>query len=442
MQVTQTNADGLKREFKVVVPAGQIEEMVTSRLVDMGKKAQLPGFRPGKAPLALLRKKYGGSVTGEVLETAVNEGTTKAIDDNALKPAMQPKIEVTAYGDGKDLEFTVAVETLPAIEPVDLASIAVERPVAEVPDEEIAKALGQLAERRKSSEKIEETRKAANGDVVLIDFLGKRGGEAFAGGSAEDFELVLGSGMFIPGFEEQLVGTEPGQDVVVRVTFPEAYGNKELAGQPVEFDVKVKELRRQVPAPVDDELAKGMGLDDLEALKKALREEFARDYASRSRAHAKRALLDVLAERHDFPVPQGMLDLEFGAIWKQVEKQKAEGQLDDEDKGKTDDELTAEYRAIAERRVRLGLLLSEVGQRANISVTQEDLNRALMNEARRFPGQEHLVFQYYQKNQDAMNSLRAPIYEDKVIDHILGLASVTDKPVPPAELMTEPGAEG
>ncbi|MBF0332174.1 MAG: trigger factor, partial [Alphaproteobacteria bacterium] len=223
--------------------------------------------------------------------------------------------------------------------------------------------------------------------------------------------------------------------------FPEAYGNKELAGQPVEFDVKVKELRRQVPAPVDDELAKGMGLDDLDALKKALREEFSRDYASRSRGHAKRALLDILAERHDFAVPRGMLDLEFDAIWKQIEQGKAEGKLDEDDKNKTDDELKAEYRGIAERRVRLGLLLSEVGQRANISVTQEDLNRALMNEARRFPGQEHLVFQYYQKNQDAMNSLRAPIYEDKVIDHILGLAKVTDKPVPPAELMTDPGAE-
>lgn len=441
MQVTETKADGLKREFKVVVPAAQIEEKVQSRLEELGQTVRLPGFRPGKVPMALLRKKYAASVMGEVLEAAVNDGTREAITERGLRPAVQPKIEITSFEEGGDLEFTVDMETLPEVQTMDFSSIELERPKAEVDEGEIDKALQRIADQRKNTQAIAEKRPAQNGDVAVIDFTGKLNGEEFAGGKAERYQLTLGSGTFIPGFEDQIVGVEPGNDVVVKVKFPDDYGSEQLAGKDVEFDVKLHELHEVVPTPVDDELAKAVGLESLDALKQALREELGREYDAFSRNHVKRKLLDVLSEGHDFTVPQSMVDLEFDAIWKQIEQDKEAGRLDKSDEGKSDDELKAEYRKIAERRVRLGLLLSEVGSKNNVTITQEDVNRAIMNEARRFPGQEHLVIQYYQKNKDALESLRAPIYEDKVIDFILDQAKLTDKIVSADELMKAPGEE-
>lgn len=441
MQVTQTNADGLKREFKVVVPAGHIESLVQSRLEEVGRSVKIPGFRPGKVPMPLLKKKYGQSVMGEVIEQAVDEGARKAINDNQLRPAMQPKVDITAFDEGGDLEFTVAIETLPEIELIDFKAIELERPVAEIPESEIDKALQNIAERRETTEAITEDRGAAEGDVVVIDFEGKLDGVPFPGGKAEGYSLKLGSGTFIPGFEDQLKGAKKGQDVTVTVKFPEDYGAEELAGKEAEFACKVHEISVAKPAEINDEMAKSMGLETLDELKKAIREEIERDYKSVSRARAKRQLLDILADRQVFEVPGGMVDAEFDAIWKQLQQAKEQGNLDPADAGKSDEELTAEYKTIAERRVRLGLLLSEVGRQNNIQISQDDLNRAVMNEARRFPGQEHLVFQYYTKNQDALNSLRAPIFEDKVVDFILELAKVTDKTVSVEDLMKDPDAE-
>ncbi len=441
MQVTQTNADGLKREFKVVIPAGQLATKMETRLVEVGRNVRIPGFRPGKVPMGILRKKYGSSVMGEVLESAVNDGAKQAIQEHQLRPALQPKIEITSFTEGSDLEFTVAVETLPDVPLMELGSLALEKPVAEVADSAVDEALNRIATSREKTEVVGDGHAAEKDEVVVIDFLGKVDGVAFDGGKAEGYSLKLGSNTFIPGFEDQLVGTKAGDERVVKVTFPSEYGNSDLAGKEAEFEVKVHEVRKVVPTVVDDELAKGLGLEDLEALKKALREEIERDYAGLSRAHLKRRLLDQLALHHEFPVPQGMVDLEFDAIWKQLEKDKTEGRLDPADQGKSDEELTAEYRAIADRRVRLGLVLSEVGRKNNIAITQEDLNRAVMNEARRFPGQEHLVFQYYQRNPDAMNGLRAPIFEEKVIDFILELAKVSDKTVSLDELQQDPDAQ-
>lgn len=434
MHITETNADGLKREFKIVVPAGQIEDRVESKLKELAQTVQMPGFRPGKVPMPMLRKKYRASLMGEVLESEINAATEKAIADGGLRPAMQPKIEISSFEDGKDLEFTVAMEALPEVEPVDFATIALDRPKVEVADAEIDTALSRLAERNEQSEPLPAEHKAETGDIVAIDFTGKRNGEPFAGGAAQNYQLKLGSNSFIPGFEEQLVGLAAGDEKTIPLTFPEQYHNAELAGQPVDFDIKVHEVRRAQVPPVDDELAKKMGLDDLEALRSAVREQIEREYGALSRTIVKRRLLDALAAAHDFAVPQGMVEVEFEHIWKQVEEDKQHNRLDPEDQGKDDDTLKTEYREIAERRVRLGLLLSEVGRRNNITVTQQDLNRAVVDEARRYPGQEGLVFQYYQKNPDAMNMLKAPIYEDKVVDFVLELAKTTDTPVTPEEL--------
>ncbi len=434
MQVTETNAEGLKREFKIVVPAGQIADRIETRLKEVGQTVRIPGFRPGKVPMPLLRKKYGPSVLGEVIEKTVNEGTGQALNERNLRPAMQPKIEITSYEEGGDLEFSVAMETLPEVKPIDFASIELDRPKVEVPDSEIDMALTRIAERNEKSEPVEGAQKAANGHVAVIDFTGKREGTPFEGGAATAYHLKLGSGGFIPGFEDQVVGMAAGEEKTIEVTFPEEYHNAELAGQPVQFDVKLHEVRQSVTPAIDDDLAKSVGLENAEGLRQAVRDEIEREYATASRSIVKRRLLDILSDRHSFEVPQGMVEMEFDAIWKQVEKDKEQGRLDEADQGKDDEQLKQDYRAIAERRVRLGLLLSEVGRQNEISVTQEDVNRAVLNEARRFPGQEHMVFQYYQQNPEALNMLRAPIYEDKVVDFILELAKIAEKPVSPDEL--------
>lgn len=436
MQVTQINADGLKHEFKVVVPAAQIATRLDTRLAEIARDVVLPGFRPGKVPLKLVRQKYASRLMGEVLDDVVQAGAESAISENQLRPAAQPKVAITSYAEGADLEFTVAVETMPAIAPMDFSTIELERETAAAPQSEIDEALKGIAERHENSEPVD--RAAQDGDVLVIDFVGKQDGIAFPGGSAEAYHLKLGSNTFIPGFEPQLLGSKAGDVKVVEVSFPDSYGNDALAGKPALFDVTVKEVRQAAPAVLDDELAKRIGLESLDALKEAIRTEIGREFDQLARLRLKRKLLDILAANHDFPVPASMVEHEFDAIWKQLEEDRKNGRLDPSDAGKSDDELKAEYTGLAERRVRLGLLLAEVGRTNNVQVTQEDLNRALMNEARRFPGQEHMVFQFYQKNPEALDQLRAPIFEDKVIDFILELAKVSDKEISAAELRQDP----
>lgn len=436
MQVTDIDAQGLKHEFKVTIPAGQLEDRLQTRLVEMSQTVKMPGFRPGKVPMKLLRQKYGQSLLGEIIEGAVNEGAQKAVTDKGLRPALSPKIEITSFAEGADLEFKVAVEIMPEITPMDFSTIKLERLKAQVPESEIETALTRIAEQQEGSEKVE--RDAASGDVVLIDFVGKKEGVAFQGGTAEGFKLKLGSNQFVPGFEEQLIGAKAGDAKVLDITFPENYGNAELAGVPVTFDVTVHEVHQSIPAKVDDELAKQVGLESLDKLREVIRDQMSRDLTQLARARVKRSLLDILAENHAFPVPQTLADHEFDSIWKQVEEDRANGQTDPEDAGKSEDELKAEYRTLAERRVRLGLLLSEVGTLNNVSVSQEDLNQGLMAEARRYPGQERFVFQYYRENPQALDQIRAPIFEDKVIDFILELAKVEDRDVTADELRAQP----
>ncbi len=438
MQITETSSEGLSREYTIVVPAGDIESKLVGRLTEIGQSVSVPGFRPGKVPISLLKQRYGETVRGEILEQTIQDSTQNAMTEHGLRPAMQPKVEIVAFEDGKDLEYTLAVEILPDIEPMNFAELSLERMVVEVASDEIDGSLERLAESRKTFAPVADSRAAANGDQVLIDFLGRVDGEAFEGGKAEDFSLDLGSGTFIPGFEDQLIGVKPGAKLDVKVDFPEEYPSDSLKGKAALFEVSVKEVRESKPAPIDDELAKAIGLDNLDALKTSVREQLENEYRQVSRVRLKRTLLDQLADGHSFEVPAGMIDQEFDAIWTQVKEAMEKEQLDADDMGKSEDELRDRYRPIAERRVRLGLLLSEVGRVNNLSVSQDDLNRAMAESARNFPGQEAQIFDYYQKNPQAMQELQAPIFEDKVVDFIVEMADIKDRSVTVEELMTDP----
>jgi trigger factor len=434
MQITETNAEGLKREFTVTVASNDIERKMQDRLTEIGRTIRLPGFRPGKVPMPVLRKRYGTSVMGEVLEKAVSDSSAQAIREHNLRPALQPKIEIVSFKEGTDLEYKMAVELLPEIKPIDFTELQLERLRPEIPEDEIDKALQRIAEPNRKSEPVD--RPAATGDVVVIDFVGKVDGKEFPGGSAQGHSLELGSSRFIPGFEDQLIGAKAGEHRAVKVTFPAEYGSEELAGKDAEFTVDVKEVREKQPLVIDDDMAKEMGFDALEGLRKAVREQLERDYGGLARQRLKRALLDQLATKHDFPVPPGMVDLEFDTIWKQFQEAREQNKdAVDEEAGKSDDELKTEYRAIAERRVRLGLLLSEVGRANAITVSQDEVNRALGEEARRHRGYEKQVVEFYRSNPEALANLRAPIFEDKVVDFITEMATVADKTVSIADLL-------
>ena len=434
MQITETNAEGLKREFTVTVASNDIEQKMQHRLSEIGRTVRLPGFRPGKVPMPVLRKRYGASVMGEVLEKAVSDSSAQAMREHNLRPALQPKIEIVSFKEGADLEYKMAVELLPEIKPVDFSELQLERLRPEIPEDEIDKAVQRIAEPNRKSAPVD--RPAASGDVAIIDFVGTVDGKEFPGGSAQGHALELGSGRFIPGFEDQLVGATAGEHRDVAVSFPAEYGSEELAGKAAQFAVDVKEVREKQALAIDDDLAKEMGFDALDGLRKAVREQLERDYGGLARQRLKRALLDQLAAKHDFPVPSGMVDLEFETIWKQFQEAREQNKSDvDEDAGKSDDELKTEYRAIAERRVRLGLLLSEVGRVNAITVNQDEINRALGEEARRHRGYEKQVVEFYRNNPEALANLRAPIFEEKVVDFITEMANVADKTVSIEDLL-------
>ncbi len=437
MQVTETQTDGLKHEYKVVVAASDIAEKVEHRLQELGKQVRLPGFRPGKVPVSVLKQRFGSSVRGEVLERAVNDSSTQAITERGLRPALQPKIEIVSFDEGKDLEYTMAIEVLPEITVMDLGEIELERLTVQVPDDEVEAVLTRMAESNKKTQALSKKRKARSGDVLVIDFRGSVDGEELPGMAGEGHHLELGSNRFVSGFEEQLVGMDVGEERQITVTFPEAYGNEKLAGKEALFEVKVHDILEAVAMEINDDLAVAFGESDLAALKDKVRQQIVLDYGQLARARLKRALLDQLADAHDFPVPSGMLETEFEAIWNQLDQDRQQGRVDPEDEGKSEEDLKAEYRTIAERRVRLGLLLSEVGRQNSIDVTQEEANRAIVREAQSHPGHEREILDFYQKNPEAISRLQAPIFEDKVVDFIVALAKVTEREIKPAELQAE-----
>ena len=444
MEITETKAESLRREFKIVIPAAEIEEQITDRLREVGRTVRIDGFRPGKVPLPILRQRYGPSIMGEVLEKTVGESSNQALEERGLRPAMQPKVEIVLFEDGTDLEYTMEVDVMPDIEPMDFSKIELERLVVEPDEATIEEALTNLAQSRKTTEAVSENRKAEAGDVLVIDFVGSVDGEEFPGGKGDGYELELGSGSFIPGFEDQLIGAAADDKRRVEVSFPANYGAEELAGKDAVFEVHVKELRRSVPAAVDDDLAKQVGLDTLADLKNAIREDHGREFKTMSRIRLKRQVLDALDADHDFELPEAMVEAEAHNIWHQYDDQRkaAEkaGQEEDPD-AKSDDEQKAEFHEIAVRRVRLGLLLGEIGRINNIQVNQDDIKRALAEETRRHPGQEQAVLSHFQNSPEALESLRAPAFEEKVVDFILEMATITDKPATVDDLMANPDDE-
>jgi len=445
MQVTQTLSQGLKQEYKVVLPAGALAEKLGAQLKEMAGKAQIKGFRPGKAPVSHLKKVYGKSIMSDVLQEAVNEANRKIIEDNKIRLAMEPKFDFPGGQDEVekaleaqgDFSFTVTFETLPTVELGSFDDISIEREVAEVAEDDVAKALDGLADRVREFAAREDGGKAEKGDKITIDFTGKLDGEPFEGGAGGDVDLVLGSGTFIPGFEDQLEGVSAGEQRVVKVRFPDDYQAKNLAGKDAEFDVTVKVVAAPVALPIDEEFAKKYGFESLEAMRTAVRGNLEADFAKASRNKLKRALLDVLDSRYSFDLPQGLVDQEFDGIWREygVERQRAGKPLAED--GKNEDETRDEYKKIAERRVRLGLVLAEIGQVAGVKVEDADLTQALVERVRMFPGQEKQVWDYYRNNEAALNQLRAPLFEERVVDHIAGQIKIADKTVSREDLFKE-----
>ena len=442
MQVTETLSEGLKRGFTVVIPAAQLEDKHAKRLAELCRTLTLPGFRPGKVPPTVVRKRYGPAVQAEVLEESVNEATNQVLSDRGLRAATQPKVDVVSLGGGegaeaKDLEFKVELELMPEIAMPDFAAIALTRLKATPADADVEKALGEIATRAATLEPVADARPAAQGDVVVADFAGTVDGEAFQGGTGKDLEVEIGGTGFIPGFAEQLEGIAPGESRTIDVTFPENYGVETLAGKPAKFAITATALKQKRVPAVDDALAEKLGAGTLAELRELIVERMQRDYDQISRLRLKRALLDELA-KIEFPVPQGMVEAEFGQIWSRVEADRKAGQVDEGDAGKDEETLKGEYRAIAERRVRLGLLLAEIGRNNGITVGQEEINRAMRQEAARYPGQEQQVLEFFRKNPQAQDGLRGPIFEEKVIDFILELAKVEERGVTAEELTANP----
>jgi trigger factor len=445
MQVTETLSDGLKREFQVQVPAADLEARMSERLGELKDRVQLRGFRPGKVPVAHLKKIYGKAVMAETIEAVIRELNAKIVSDRGLKLAMEPKVTIPneetevpkVLGGESDLAYTVALELLPKIELGDFKGIKLERQVAEVTDAQIAEALDRIAEQNRPFASKGEGAKVEKGDRVVIDFTGTLDGVPFEGGTGGDVGVNVGSGTFIPGFEDQLVGMAAGETRQVKVTFPENYMNAQLAGKAAEFSVTAKSVEAPGTVTIDDEFAKSLGLESLDKLKEAVKGRLQQEHAALSRQRVKRQLLDKLDELHKFALPPTLAEDEFKNVWSAVEGDlKSQGRTF-ADEGTTEEKAREEYRAIAERRVRLGLVLAEIGERNKITVPEEDMTRAIVERARQVPGREQEIWDYYRKNPAAVAGLRAPLFEEKVVDFLLELAAITEKQVSREDLLKD-----
>ena len=443
MQVTETSAAGLKREFRVVVPATDLQARVNERLDDLKGRVQLRGFRPGKVPVAHLRRLYGKAAMAEVIEAAVREANSKIVTDHGFKLAIEPKVvlpseegAVEGVIAGKsDLAYTVEIEILPPITLADFKTIKLTRLTAEVTDAEIDQTLQRIAEQNRPF--IAKSEGAEKGDRVVLSFQGTIDGQPFEGGAAEDVPMVLGAGQFIPGFEDHLMGVKAGESRTFDVKFPDDYPAKAMAGKDATFAVTAKAVEAPGAVTIDDDFAKTLGLESLAKLRDAIKDRTQREHAAASRQKLKRALLDQLDERHKFEPPPSLVEQEFNNVWSSIEKDLKDQGRTFADEGTTEEKARAEYRTIAERRVRLGLVIAEIGERNNIKVTEEQLNAAVVEQLRQLPGREQEVWDYYRKNPGALAALRAPLFEDKVVDFLIELAEVTEKPVSRDELFKE-----
>ncbi|MDI2090389.1 trigger factor [Commensalibacter oyaizuii] len=442
MQVTETLSESLKRGFTIVIEESQLAEKRNARLAEMGHQMNIPGFRPGKVPLPVVKQRYGETVQNEVVNEAVSDAIKTTLEERGLRAASQPKISLKeGYKEGDDLEFSFEVELIPDFEVPDFKGIELTRLKATPDEAALNKALNAVAERQRDFKDIEEKRPAAQGDVLVVDFVGKINGIPFDGGTANDVNVEIGGSGFIPGFAEQIEGMSPGEEKQIKVTFPENYQAANLAGKEATFDIKAKGLKQAVTPEINDEFAKKVGLESLDNLKDVISKQISSEYDQLSHMRVKRDLLDVLAEKVDFEIPVGLLEAEFNQIWQRVEADRKADRLEEEDKQKDEETLKADYRKIAERRVRLGLLLVEIGRLNSISVTEEELTQAMRNEAMRYPGKEKEVIEFFQKNPQAIDSLRGPIYENKVVDYILELAKIDEKEVSVEELAEMPASK-
>ena len=440
MECTITDSDALSRTFRVVIPASQLQAQLNAKIEEVRPKVNLKGFRPGNVPAAHIKKIYGDGLLREIIDEEVQKSTQEALKQADVRIASEPHLHLESdleqvAGGKEDLAFHFHVDLMPEFEPIDPATIELERPTTAVKEEQVEEALGVIAKGNQSY--ADKAGAAADGDAVTIDFLGKLDGVPFDGGAAEGASLVLGSKQFIPGFEEQLVGLKAGDEKQITVTFPEDYPAENLKGKAATFDVKVHGVQAPEETKLDDDFAKRLGMENIDEVRDALRRRIQGEHSGQSRTKAKRKLFDVLDAKHSFDLPKGMVDFEFNQIWRQLEEDRNAGQLDPEDAEKSDEDLQKEYRAIAERRVRLGLILAEIGRRNDIQVSEQEVAQAVGEQARRFPGQERQVVEFYQKNPQALAQIRAPIYEEKVVDFVLELAKVKNIEVPREELFKE-----
>ncbi len=445
-QKSPKSKNSLSRNFAVTVSKEDMETKLAAKIKEMQPQVSLKGFRPGKVPISHIRKMFATSIMNDVVQETVTETTQKVMEDNKLRPAGQPKIELRANGadvtSGKaDLEYTLEVETIPEFEPVDPKTLKLTRLTCELTDKDLDERMADLTKDQIAYKKKAKTAKAKKDDAVLINFVGRVDGEAFEGGAMDGHQLVIGSASFIPGFEDQLIGTKAGDKLDVTVTFPKEYQVADLANKEAVFETEVLEVQGGKPAELDEELAKKFGFDDLKALKEVVSKQAESELEEQARMKMKRAILDELDSKHGFDLPPNMVEAEFANIWAQVEQEKEAGKLDEDDAKKSDKKLKADYRKIAERRVRLGLVLAEMGAKADVQITNEELQQAMVAEARRYPGEEQQVIEFFQKNPDAVAQLRAPIFEEKVVDLIIETAKITDKKVDREELFKEDAFE-
>lgn len=434
-QVKEVSSKGLKREFAITVSADDLEKSFTQRLTKVGKNAKIQGFRPGKAPLHIIKQRYGASVRAEMLEEVVSDNTQKVFEERKLRPAMKPKIEVVNSDEGKDLEFKMSVEILPEIKLADFSKLSLERPVVDVDPAKVEEVIVGAAKRMRQPELVAEARAAKKGDVVIIDFDGSVDGERKPGMKADGHNLELGSKSFIDTFEDQIVGMKAGDNKDIKVKFPDDYHATDIAGKKAVFAVNLKEIRAHKPVNMDDDLAKELGFKKIDDLKKRVEEDISIDYVRAGRSVIKRKLLDQLADGHKFDIPESLVEGEFNNIWAQVQQSKKRGELPADEMKKSDKVLEKEYREIAERRIKLGLILAEISNQQKINATGPEMRDAMMAEARRYPGQEKAVMEYFTKTPGALERLRAPIIEEKTIDYLISQAKVTDKKMSVDELL-------
>ncbi len=445
MQVTETLAEGLKHEFKISVPASDLDAKADAKLVDLKDKVKLNGFRPGKVPVSHLKKVYGRSVMAETIDQTIRDTNTQIFTDRGFRLATEPKItmpteqkEVEELLAGKsDLTYTVAIEVVPTIQLADFKSFTVEKPVVDVSDADVDDAIKRIADQNKPYAPKADGAKAETGDRVTISFKGSINGELFDGGTGEGIPVVIGTGQFIPGFEEQLVGMAVGETRTLKVSFPKNYASEKLAGQPAEFETTATLIEAPGETKIDDEFAKTLGLESLDKLKEAARERLVAEFAGATRQRVKRALLDRLDDSHKFEAPPSLIEEEFNLMWNSIKAEMESSGKTFADENTTEDAAKEEYQKIADRRVRLGLVLSEIGEKNKITVTDDEVGRAVIERARSMPGREKEVWDYYRNNANALAQLRAPIYEDKVVDFILELATVTEKKVSREDLFKE-----